>query len=117
MSNQIGKVHVMQWLVPIDCKSSSYFRQEDNDTDSSQPAVEHKASQDPDDNKYKKDLDEQGKGGTLEKWPKLLDLQVKLPGPGESAALVEMRKMCPGAAAPLEEIEEACRATAFHTPF
>ena len=45
----------MHWLVPIDCKSSSYFRQEDNDTDSSHPAVEHKASQDPDDNKYKKE--------------------------------------------------------------
>ena len=36
-------------------KSSYYFRQEDNDADSSPPAVEHKASQDPDDNKYKKE--------------------------------------------------------------
>ena len=51
------------------------------------------------------------------KWPKLLDLQEKLPDLGESAALVEMRRMCPGKQATLEEIEEACRATPFLTPF
>ena len=32
----------------------------------------------------------------LEKWLKFLDLQAKLPNPGETAALAEMRKMCPG---------------------
>ena len=43
--------------------------------------------------------------------------KVKLPDPGESAALVEMRTMCPGKPATLEDIEEACRETPFRTPF
>ena len=51
-----------------------------------------------------------------EKWPEFLDLQVKLPEPGEAVALVEMRKMCPGKAATLAEIEEASRETHFRTP-
>ena len=51
-------------------------------------------------------------GMLIEKWPKFLDLQAKLPEPGETAALVEMRKMCLGAAATLEYFEEACRETA-----
>ena len=55
--------------------------------------------------------------GLLSRWPKFLDLQVKLPDPGETAALVEMRKMCPGQPATLEEIEAACKETPFHTPF
>ena len=42
---------------------------------------------------------------------------MKLPDPGESAALVEMRTMCPGKPATLEDIEEACRETPFRTPF
>ena len=50
--------------------------------------------------------------GLLSRWPKFLGLQVKLPDPGETAALVEMRKMCPGQPATLEEIEAA-----FRTPF
>ena len=53
----------------------------------------------------------------LSRWPKFLDLQVKLPDPGETAALVEMRWMCPGKAATLEEIDEICRETPFHTSF
>ena len=51
-----------------------------------------------------------------EKWPEFLDLQVKLPEPGEAVALVEMRKMCPGKAATLADIEEASRETHFRTP-
>ena len=43
--------------------------------------------------KYKVPIKE---AGLLSKWPKFLDLQVKLPDPGEAAALVEMRTMCPG---------------------
>ena len=50
-----------------------------------------------------------------EKWPEFLDLQVKLPEPGEAVALVEMRKMCPGGGATFAEIEEASRETHFHT--
>ena len=55
--------------------------------------------------------------GLLDRWPKFLDLQARLPDPGGPAALVEMRKMCAGKAATLEEMEEACRETAFHNPF
>ena len=43
--------------------------------------------------KFKEDL---SKDMVLERWPKFLDPQAKLPDPGETAALVEMRKMCPG---------------------
>ena len=64
--------------------------------------------------KFKEDIPE---GILLDKLPKFLDIQVKLPELGETAALVEMRRMCPGKAASLEEIEEACRETRFHTPF
>ena len=46
-----------------------------------------------------------------------MDLQVKLPDPGETAALVEMRMMCLGKLATLEEIEEISRGTPFHAPF
>ena len=49
--------------------------------------------------------------------PKFLYPQVKLPDPGELAALAEMRKMCPGKAATLEDIKEACLETPFYTPF
>jgi hypothetical protein len=66
------------------------------------------------DGKYTEDMSEDM---LLEKWSKLLDLQVELLNPGETAALVEMRKMCPGKPAILEEIEEACRETSFRTPF
>ena len=55
--------------------------------------------------------------GLLSRWTKFLGLQVKLPDPGETAALVEMRKMCPGQPATLEEIEAACKETPFRTPF
>jgi hypothetical protein len=65
------------------------------------------------DGKFKEDMPEDT---MLDKWPKLLDLQVKLPDPGETAALVEMRTMCPGKPATQEEIEEACRETPFRTP-
>ena len=51
----------------------------------------------------------------LEKWLKFLDLQAKLPNPGETAALAEMRKMCPGQLATLQEIEEIRRETHFRT--
>ena len=53
----------------------------------------------------------------LSRWPKFLDLQVKLPDPGEIAALMEMRKMCPGKPATLEEIKEISQETPFQTPF
>ena len=66
------------------------------------------------DNKFKEDMPE---GMLLAKWLKFMDLQVKLPDPGESVALVEMRKMCPGKPATLEEIEEISQETPFHTPF
>ena len=66
------------------------------------------------DNKFKEDMPE---GMLIEKWPKFLDLQAKLPEPGETAALVEMRKMCLGKPATFEELEETCRETPFHTPF
>ena len=66
------------------------------------------------DAKFKEDMPE---GALLGKWPKFLDLQVSLPDPGETAALVEMRNMCPGKSATLEKIEEACQETRFRTPF
>ena len=66
------------------------------------------------DSKYKDDIKEPG---LLSRWPKFMDLQVKLPDPGETVALVEMRKMCPGKPATLEEIEEISQETPFHTPF
>ena len=66
------------------------------------------------DAKFKEDMSEHM---VLQKWPKFLVLQVQLPDPGESAALVEMRTMCPGKPATLEDIEEACRETPFRTPF
>ena len=53
----------------------------------------------------------------LEKWLKFLDLQAKLPNPGETAALAEMRKMCPGQPATLQEIEEIRWETHFRTPY
>ena len=58
--------------------------------------------------KYKDDIKEPG---LLSRWPKFMDLQVKLPEPGEATALVEMRKMCPGKPATLEEIKEISRET------
>ena len=58
------------------------------------------------DRKFKEDMSE---GMLLEKWPKFLDLQVKLPNPGETAALAEMRKMCPGQPATLQDIEDIHR--------
>ena len=61
--------------------------------------------------------DEIKEPGLLSRWPKFLDLQVKLPDPGETAALMEMRKMCPGKPATLEEIKEISRETPFQTPF
>ena len=64
--------------------------------------------------KYKDDIKEPG---LLDRWPKFMDLQVKLPDPGETAALVGMRKMCPGQPATLEEIETVCQETPLHTPF
>ena len=66
------------------------------------------------DSKYKDDIKEPG---LLSRWPKFMDLQVKLPDPGETVALVEMRKMCPGKPATLEEIEEICWETPFCIPF
>ena len=42
--------------------------------------------------KFKDDMPE---GMVLDRWPKFLDLQVKLPDPGEPAALVDMKTMCP----------------------
>ena len=66
------------------------------------------------DNKYKNEIKEPG---LLRRWPMFLDLQVKLPDPGEAAALVEMRKMCPGKAATLEEIKVSCRQADFRTPY
>ena len=45
------------------------------------------------DSKYKREIKELG---LLSRWPKFLGLQVKLPDPGETAALMEMRKMRPG---------------------
>ena len=66
------------------------------------------------DSKYKDEIKELG---LLSRWPKFLDLQVKLPDPVEAAALVEMRKMCPGKPATLEEIKEISRETPFQTPF
>ena len=45
-----------------------------------------------------------GTGGRLGKWPKFVDLRVELPDLGEPAALVEMRTMCPGRAATLQEV-------------
>ena len=56
--------------------------------------------------KYKEDIKEPG---LLSRWPKFLDLQTKLPDPGEVAALLEMRSMCLGKDASKEEIGEACR--------
>ena len=64
--------------------------------------------------KFKDDMPE---GMVLDRWPKFLDLQVKLPDPGEPAALVDMKTMCPGKAATLQEIEGACRETHFRTPY
>ena len=61
--------------------------------------------------------DEIKEPGLLSRWPKFLDLQVKLPDPGGTVALVEMRRMCPGKPATLEEIEEVCSETCFRTPF
>ena len=58
------------------------------------------------DYKYKEDMPQVM---LLGKWPKFLDLQAKLPDPGESAALVEMREMCLGKPASLEEIKEICQ--------
>ena len=66
------------------------------------------------DNKFKEDMPE---AMLVEKWPKLLDVQVKLSDPGETAALAEMLRMCPGETATLEDIEKACRETPFRTPF
>ena len=45
------------------------------------------------DRKFKEDMSE---AMLLTKWPKLLNLQMKLPDPGPLVALVEMRTMCPG---------------------
>ena len=66
------------------------------------------------DSKYKDKLKEPG---LLSRWPEFLDLQVKLPEPPESVALEEMRKMCPGKPATLEEIEEISKETPFYRPF
>ena len=66
------------------------------------------------DSKYQDEIKEPG---LLTRWPKFLELQVKLPDPGEPAALVEMRTMCPGKPATLEEISEICKETPFRTPF
>ena len=66
------------------------------------------------DAKFKEDMSDHM---VLQKWPKFLELQVKLPDPGEPAALVEMRTMCPGKPATLEEISEICKETPFRTPF
>ena len=65
-------------------------------------------------NKFTKPV---GEHGLLSRWPKFLDLQVKLPDPGELAALVEMREMCPGKPATLEEIAAMCEETPYRTPF
>ena len=66
------------------------------------------------DGKFKEDLPNDL---VLEKWLKFLDLQAKLPNPGETAALAEMRKMCPGQLATLQEIEEIHREMHFRTPY
>ena len=62
---------------------------------------------------YKEDIKEKD---LLARWPKFLDLQVKLPDPGEAATLVEMRKMRPGKAASKEDIEGVCWERLFRTP-
>ena len=66
------------------------------------------------DGKFKEDMSEHM---VLQKWPKFLDLQVKLPDLGETAALVETRWMCPGNSATLEEIEESRREAHCRTPY
>ena len=66
------------------------------------------------DNKFKEDMPE---AMLVEKWQKFLDVQVKLSDHGETAALAEMLRMCPGETATLEDIEKACRETPFRTPF
>ena len=66
------------------------------------------------DNKYTQTIKEPG---LLSRWPKFLDLQMKLPIPGVSVALREMESMCPGKAATLEEIKVSCREAEFRTPY
>ena len=65
------------------------------------------------DSKYTSSIKEPG---LIDRWPKFLHLQVKLPDPGVSAALFEMRRMCPGEPASSDEIEKLCKETPFHTP-
>ena len=66
------------------------------------------------DRKLKEDMPE---SMLLKKWPQLLDHQIKLPEPPNNVALDEMRKVCPGKPATLEEIEEISQETPFQTPF
>ena len=67
------------------------------------------------DSKYKHEIKEPG---LLSRWPKCMDLQMKMAmaHAGDAALLVEMQKMCPGKPTTLEEIEEISRETPFHTP-
>ena len=57
------------------------------------------------DSKYKEDIKQRD---LLKRWPKFLDLQAKLPGPGGLAALLEMQLMCPRKDATKEAIGEVC---------
>jgi len=66
------------------------------------------------DSKYKDDIKEPG---LLSRWPKFLDLEMEMASAGETVALGEIRKMCPGKPATLEEIEEISKETPFYTPF
>ena len=53
----------------------------------------------------------------VKRWPKFLDLQIKLPEPGELVALEQMKSMCPGREADQVEIREVCREMSCRTPF
>ena len=66
------------------------------------------------DSKYNEPVKE---AGLLTRWPKFLKLQCALPDPGGTAALLEMRQMCPGKPITLEEIAAMCLDTPYRTPF
>ena len=66
---------------------------------------------------YKHDSSWTSWGNLLTRWQIFLDLLANLADPGETAALREIRLMCPGKDATLEEVKEACHEKQFHTTY